>query len=219
MSGFFSKCLVNVDDLIAFNIEDTVSEAVAAYQGKHGHQDLSEELDALLSSETGIQQIMHDPKYIEVKIAVQNILANALPDAMNDDENNGNVYGCDYYASDYDANADIADHLILGSVDPDKLIAFAESMAQETASIAKGKLIRAHLFGETINDEFWAKNGPGSISADDLHEAFALLDNQFGMSSYISYYDGMMKNFPEDSVLEEIKTQPEKYAVVELLFK
>lgn len=219
MSGFFSKCLVNVDDLIGFNIEDTVAEAIGTYQDKHGHQDLSEELDTLLNSETRVQQIMHDPKYIEIKIAVQNILANALPDAMNDDENNGNVYGCDYYVSDYDANTDIADHLILGSVDPDKLIAFAESMAQETASIAKDKLVRARLFGETINDKFLVKNGPGSIGADDLHEAFALLDNQFGMSSYISYYDSMMKNFPEDTVLEDIKARPEKYAVVELLFK
>lgn len=219
MSGFFSKCLVNIDDLIAFNIEDTVSEAVMAYQNKHNHQDLSDELDTLLNTETGIQKIMHDPKYIEIKIAVQNILANALPDAMNDDENGGNICGCDYYVSSYDANADIADHLILGSVDPDKLIAFAEGMAQETASVAKGKLVRAGMFGETINDEFLAKNSPGSIGADDLHEAFALLDNHFGMNSYVSYYDGMMKNFPEDSVLENIKAQPEKYAVVELFFK
>lgn len=219
MSGFFSKCLVNIDDLIAFNIADTVSDAVATYQDKHNYQDLSDELNALLNTESGIQKIMHDPKYIEIKIAVQNILSNALPDAMNDDENNGNVYGCDYYVSSYDANSDIADHLILGSVNPDKLIAFAEDMAQETASVAKGKLIRAGMFSETINDEFLAKNGPGSIGADDLHEAFALLDNQFGGSSYISYFDGMMKNFPEDSVLEEIKAQPEKYAVVELLFK
>lgn len=219
MSGFFSKCLVNIDDLIAFNIEDTVSEAVMAYQNKHDHQDLSDELDTLLNTETGIQKIMHDPKYIEIKIAVQNILANALPDAMNDDENGGNICGCDYYVSSYDANADIADHLILGSVDPDKLIAFAEGMAQETASVAKGKLVHAGMFGSTIDDKFLAQNGPGSIGADDLYEAFALLDNHFGMNSYVSYYDGMMKNFPEDSVLENIKAQPEKYAVVELFFK
>ena len=219
MSGFFSKCLVNVSDLIAFNIADTVSDAVAAYQDKHDFQGLSDELNTLLNTKTGIQKIMHDPKYIEIKIAVQNILASALSDAMNDDENGGYVCGCDYYVSSYDANADIGGHLILGSVDPNELIAFAESMAQETASVAKGKIVHAGMFGETINDEFLAKNGPGSIGADDLHETFALLDNQFGGSSYISYYDGMMKDFPEDSVLEGIKARPEKYAVVELLFK
>lgn len=219
MSGFYSKCLVNVDDLIGVDIADTISDVVAAYQDKHDFQGLSDELNTLLNTKTGIQKIMHDPKYIEIKIAVQNILASALSDAMNDDENGGNICGCDYYVSSYDAIAEIADHLILGSVDPDKLIAFAESMAQETASAAKGKLVRTGLFGETINDKFLAKNGPGSIGADDMYEAFALLGNQFGANSYISYYDGMMKNFPEDSVLENIKTQPVKYAVVTLLFK
>lgn len=219
MSGFYSKCLVNIDDLIGFNITDTVSDAVAAYQDKHNYQDLSDELNTLLNTETGIQQIMHDPKYIEIKIAVQNVLADSLSGAMNDDENGGSVCGCDYYVSPYEAIADIADHLILGSVDPDKLISFAEGMAQETASVVREKLVRAGLFGETINDEFLAKNGPGSIGVDDLYEALALLDNHFGMNSYVSYYDGMMKSFPEDSVLEDIKAQPEKYAVVELLFK
>ena len=219
MSGFHSKCLVNIDDLIGFNIVDTVSDAVAAYQDKHNYQDLSNELNALLNTETGIQKIMHDPKYIEIKIAVQNSLANALSEAMNNDENGGNVCGCDYYVCEYEANADIADHLILGAIDPDKLIAFAEGMAQETASLAKGKLVRAGMFGKTLDTEFLTKNGPGTIGADDLHEAFALLDNQFGINSYVSYYDSMMKNFPEDSVLEDIKVQPEKYAVVEMLFK
>lgn len=219
MSVFYSECLVNIDDLIGFNITDTVSDAVAAYQDKHDYQGLSNELNTLLNTETGIQQIMHDPKYNEIKIAIQHTLANALAEAMNDDENGGNVCGCDYYVSSYDANAEIADHLILGSVDPDKLIAFAEGMAQETASVAKGKIVHAGMFGSTIDDEFLAQNGPGSIGADDLHEAFALLDNQFGGSSYISYYDGMMKNFPEYSVLEGIKAHPEKYAVVTLFFK
>lgn len=219
MSSFYSKCLVNIDDLIDFNIEDTVSDVVAAYQDKHNYQGMSDELNALLNTKTGIQKILHDAKYIEIKIAIQNTLANELSDAMNDDENGGYVCGCDYYVSSYDSNADIAGHLILGSVDPDRLIAFAGGMAQKVASATKGKLVRAGMFGEIINDEFLAKNGPGSIGADDLHEAFALLDNQFGMSSYISYYDGMMKNFPEDNVLEEIKEHAEKYAVVELLFK
>ena len=71
MSGFHSKCLVNIDDLIGFNIVDTVSDAVAAYQDKHNYQELSNELNALLNTETGIQKIMHDPKYIEVNLPAQ----------------------------------------------------------------------------------------------------------------------------------------------------
>ena len=219
MSGFYSKCLVNYNDLNGYDsIQNMAKELFEKNEGNPELAEILDDLKTLIQSEKGIQQLMHDPKYLPAKLMLHDALVSDLSQYMIGDE--GYVPESCYYTAEYEAYPEIAEEMILGESDPDKIIEFADGMLNYATETAKSILVRGGLFGKILDDKFLAENGPNTSGADDMRDAFIILNNEFSAWSRICFFNGcFIKNYPDSYELESIHKKPEDYILINLLFK
>lgn len=137
-----------------------------------------------------------------------------------DDENNGNVIN-DYYIPDEgsESSCDGEDSLIFGYAEPEKIVKFAESIPQQLVDCAEYLTKLVHVDGSVLSREFLKDTMQKPLNAYCLQNAFAVLNGEFTSDSPVCCYtNGYAHAMPDESTIEDVRKNPEDYAVIELLF-
>ena len=220
MSGFFIKALVNIDDAMGCTSMQEFVDYIGDRLGVDDSRlEAFNDLAELAKTPEGIQKLLHDPEHLPALLVLHDSMVDGI-DGFILNEAGYIPDGNGYFLDEYKANEDIARSMILGCEDPEKLIAFAEGLQKDTVDAAKEMLKKAGLFGKTIDDALFAENPPESSGADDLATAFSFLRNQFSVQTGTCFFENCYpKLYPTNYDLEDVRKNPEKYAVIYLLFK
>lgn len=164
--------------------------------------------------------LMHDSDYDVLKEAFYYAWAKHISGTLADDENNGNVIN-DYYIPDEgsESSCDGKDSLIFGYAEPEKIVKFAESIPQQLVDCAEYLTKLVHVDGSVLSREFLEDTMKKPLNAYCLQNAFAVLNGEFTSDSPVCCYtNGYAHAMPDESTIEDVRKNPEDYAVIELLF-
>lgn len=237
MSGFYSKMLVNTKVFGKAGIVSLLSDF--AYTIKtDGERGRSEEFDKLLeefSDEVGcrgdflsairfgagLNILLHDEKYLPIKIKLHRYLARQIQSLGADDD--GNIMNEYYIPDDGSENtSDEDDSIALGNIEPEKVVEFVDSADDKIVNRANALIRNAGAMGDTITEDFakrvYVGSNPAPLKAHYLQSAFELLNGCFNEGTPVCLFDDYPSTFPNAYVVTDAKANPEKYIVVELLF-
>lgn len=164
--------------------------------------------------------LMHDSDYDVLKEAFYYAWAKHISGTLADDENNGNVIN-DYYIPDEgsESSCDGEDSLIFGYAEPEKIVKFAESIPQQLVDCAEYLTKLVHVDGSVLSRKFLEDTMKKPLNAYCLQNAFAVLNGEFTSDSPVCCYtNGYAHAMPDESTIEDVRKNPEDYAVIELLF-
>ncbi|MEG1925313.1 MAG: hypothetical protein RR415_06170 [Ruthenibacterium sp.] len=183
MSGFNSKCLINISKCI-------------------------EDVDAFRTL------IKSDRKQAVKELADQCVrFVLPEPDEISD--------GLDGYYAQSGCYGD-SDEVIIGLENPNGLISFAESMKGIAKETAKSLVKSAGVQGSSSVSETIDAVEMDSLESFLIRHAFEIFDNCVNTDCHAMYYNGnsFWTVWPVEAYdLQEIKNNPEKWVVIELLFK
>lgn len=240
MSGFYSKMLVNTKVFGKAGIVSLLSDF--AYTIKtDGERGRSEEFDKLLKEfsdevgyrgdfhfaillSAGLNILLHDKKYLPIKIKFHRYLAEQIQSLGADDD--GNIINGYYIPDDGSENtSDEDDSIVLGNIEPEKIVEFADSIDDKIINRANALIRSAGVMGDTITEnlakDVYVSSNPASLKAHYLQSAFELLNGYFNEGTPVCLFDENLciGTFPNAYVVADAKANPDKYIVVELLFK
>ena len=109
--------------------------------------------------------------------------------------------------------------MIFGYAEPEKIVKFAESIPQQLVDCAEYLTKLVHVDGSVLSREFLKDTMQKPLNAYCLQNTFAVLNGEFTSDSPVCCYtNGYAHAMPDESTIEDVRKNPEDYAVIELLF-
>lgn len=189
--------------------DELMAESTPLYLSDSGEQFLAEHRDAAITA---------FPYTEAVKTTVGTFLSSLGEYAVRGDEGEG-VRG--FTANDIEVRALTTKEYILGAANPEELVRFARGLQQSAKLDALYMLKNANVLNTVVNEKMLTLpvNTMGCAS-----QAFAIMANEpcitMAQAIYSDFeYGGYMKCWPDEKELDAIISNPQAYAVAEIVFK